>query len=102
MSPHSHIKNDCANRFNLNIIIIISLCLLFPSQSVEFHERGKNHKENVAAKISEVCTYINAPAAPSYTKIKVCFYFFTTRDWEFVFKYFIMCLKRFLLQETPF
>lgn len=23
-------------------------------QSIDFHERGKNHKENVAAKISEV------------------------------------------------
>uniref|UniRef100_A0A672JAF8 WW domain binding protein 4 n=1 Tax=Salarias fasciatus TaxID=181472 RepID=A0A672JAF8_SALFA len=23
-------------------------------QSIEFHERGKNHKENVAAKISEI------------------------------------------------
>lgn len=28
--------------------------VVFFSQSVEFHERGKNHKENVAAKIAEV------------------------------------------------
>lgn len=35
----------------------VSLC--FPLQSVEFHERGKNHKENVAAKITEVFTCIH-------------------------------------------
>lgn len=27
---------------------------MFSLQSIDFHERGKNHKENVAAKISEV------------------------------------------------
>uniref|UniRef100_A0A3Q0QWU6 Matrin-type domain-containing protein n=1 Tax=Amphilophus citrinellus TaxID=61819 RepID=A0A3Q0QWU6_AMPCI len=28
--------------------------LVLPETSIEFHERGKNHKENVAAKISEI------------------------------------------------
>uniref|UniRef100_A0A3B3B6B8 WW domain binding protein 4 n=1 Tax=Oryzias melastigma TaxID=30732 RepID=A0A3B3B6B8_ORYME len=30
------------------------LIIVFVLQSIEFHERGKNHKENVAAKISEI------------------------------------------------
>lgn len=34
--------------------VLADVC--FVLQSVEFHERGKNHKENVAAKISEVMT----------------------------------------------
>lgn len=34
-------------------LIILSLFAVW-KQSIEFHERGKNHQQNVAAKIEEV------------------------------------------------
>ncbi|XP_016420041.1 WW domain-binding protein 4-like [Sinocyclocheilus rhinocerous] len=40
--------------------------------SIEFHERGKNHKENVAAKISEVSSHVSTgeSVAPSEAPVK--------------------------------
>lgn len=44
-------------------------------QSIDFHERGKNHKENVAAKISEVLICGKIPTISMHHVSVSCFYF---------------------------
>lgn len=44
-------------------------------QSIDFHERGKNHKENVAAKISEVLICVKIPTISMHRVSVSCFIF---------------------------
>lgn len=50
-------------------------------QSIDFHERGKNHKENVAAKISEVLITGKIPTISMHHVSVSCFYFPFWRWW---------------------